>query len=102
MGENMCKQEDMSTMRELFSNCTAKYKAEYTMSLEEEEVQEVVCRLVENIVSRCGDVWRQCHSEEEVRRMKELHVETLVSKNRGTNVDIEQCSTVQQFRSQYD
>merc|ERR1719369_297235 len=72
-----------------------------SLSQGEEEVQEAVCRLVEKIVETCGDVWRQCHSAEEVERMKELHVESLVRNNRGTNVDLEKCGTVVQFRSQY-
>merc|ERR1719369_2634454 len=55
-----------------------------------EEVQELVCKLVENIVETCGDVWKQCHSAKEVGRMKELHVESLVRKNRGSTINIEQ------------
>merc|ERR1719483_117641 len=69
------------------------------VALEEEEVQRVTCRLVENIVETCGEEWRQCHGQEDVRRMKDMHVESLLSKNRGAVVDIEQCNTVKQFRS---
>jgi len=48
----------------------------------------------------CGDEWRQCHGEEEVRLIKEMQVESLLIKNRGTlPVDIEKCSTILQFRS---
>ena len=95
-----CDQEDKKKMQEKFSNCTTKYKTEYNMAvaLEEEEVQRVTCRLVENIVETCGEEWRQCHGLEDVRRMKDMHVESLLHKNRGAVVDIEQCDTVKQFR----
>ena len=98
--EVICQMEDQKKMQEKFSNCTAKYKTEYNMAvtLEEEEVQRVTCRLVENIVETCGEVWRQCHGLEDVRRMKDMHVESLLHKNRGAVVDIEQCDTVKQFR----
>merc|ERR1719483_63280 len=69
------------------------------VALEEKEVQRVTCRLVDNIVETCGEEWRQCHDQEDVRRMKDMHVESLLSKNRGAVVDIEQCDTIKQFRS---
>ena len=95
-----CGLEDQNIMQEMFSNCTQKYKTEYNMGVEveKEEVHRVTCRLVENIVETCGDEWRQCHGEEDVRRMKDMHVESLLHKNRGAVVDIEQCDTVMQFR----
>ena len=98
-----CGLEDQNKMQEMFSNCTQKYKTEYNMAVavKKEEVQRVTCRLVENIVETCGDEWRQCHGEEDVRRMKDMHVESLLHKNRGAVVDIEQCETVKQFRSDF-
>merc|ERR1712106_658796 len=71
------------------------------VSLKKEEVENVTCMLVENIVETCGDEWRQCHGVEDVRGMKDMHVESLLTKNRGAVVDIEQCSTVRQFRSHH-
>ena len=85
----------------MFSNCTKKYKAEYNIGVtnNKEKVLNLTCRLVDKIVVVCGDEWRQCHGEEEVRRMKEMQVESLLVKNRGAlPIDIEQCNTVQQFR----
>ena len=95
-----CGLEDLKKVQEMFSNCTTKYKTDYNMavSVKKEEAQKVTCRLVENIVETCGDEWRQCHGVEDVRRMKDMHVESLLTKNRGAVVDIEQCSTVKQFR----
>ena len=59
----------------------------------------MTCKLIDNLVVVCGDEWLECHGEEEVRRMKEMQVEYLIVKNRGADqVDIEQCTIVQQFR----
>ena len=94
-------QEELRRVQEMFSICTRKYKAEYKMELasNRKDVLGITCKLVENIVSVCGEEWRQCHTREEVRRMKDLQVENIIIKNRGQlPVDIEQCTTVQQFR----
>ena len=90
-----CGLEDLKKVQEMFSNCTTKYKTDYNMavSVKKEEAQKVTCRLVENIVETCGDEWRQCHGVEDVRMMKDMHVESLLLKNRGVVVDIEQSSS---------
>merc|ERR1719206_1590357 len=67
----------------------------------EESVLSVTCKLVDKLVNVCGDEWLECHGEEEVRRMKEMQLESFLIKNReALPVDIEKCSTVQQFRNQ--
>merc|ERR1719233_824356 len=66
-----------------------------------DSVLSITCKLVDKLVNVCGDEWLECHGEEEVRRMKELQVESFLLKNReALPVDIEKCSTVQQFRSE--
>jgi len=99
-----CGLEEMRRVQEMFTNCTKKYKAEYNMVVRnnKENVFSLTCELVDKIVVVCGDEWRQCHGEEEVRRMKEMQVEYLIVNNRGDDqVDIQQCDTVQQFRPHY-
>merc|ERR1719244_448169 len=66
-----------------------------------DSVLSITCKLVDKLVNVCGDEWLECHGEEEVRRMKELQVESFLNKNRDAlPVDIEKCDTVQQFRSE--
>ena len=95
-----CNMEDMKKVQEIFSNCTTQYKTEYNMvvTMKKEEVQKMTCKLVENIVETCGDEWRQCFGVEDVRRMKDMQVESLLHNNRGAAVDMEQCGTVRNFR----
>ena len=59
---------------------------------------EVTCRLVEYIVETCGDLWSKCHTEEDVRRMKDMQVESLLIKNREASIDIGQCPTAKKLR----
>merc|ERR1719431_514993 len=66
-----------------------------------DSVLSITCKLVDKLVNVCGDEWLECHGEEEVRRMKELQMESFLNKNRDAlPVDIEKCGTVQQFRSE--
>merc|ERR1719233_1254233 len=97
-----CELEELRRMKEVFTNCTKKYKAEYKQGLMDNtgSVLSITCKLIDNLVGVCGAEWLECHGEEEVRRMKEMQVEYLIVKNRGADqVDIEQCTTVQQFRN---
>jgi len=97
-----CNKEEKREMQSKFVNCTTGYKEEYSRKVEQLEAKvEVTCWLVENIVETCGDLWSNCHSKEEVRRMKDLHIESLLIKNKGASVDIEQCKTVKEFRHRH-
>ena len=94
-----CDEEKKRDMHTNFVKCTTSYKEEYSRNIEHlEAIEEVTCWLVENIVETCGDLWSHCHLQEEVRRMKDLHVESLLIKNKGASVDIEKCMTVKEFR----
>ena len=95
-----CTLEDQRRVQARFSNCTSEYKAEYSrvVGSNKEEVEKLTCQLVEDIVEVCGDEWRECHDEEDVRRMKDMHVESLLNKNRRARVDIELCQVVRLFR----
>ena len=95
-----CDREDLKRVQVIFTNCTIQYKTEYNLAvpMKKEEVQKMTCKLVENIVETCGDEWRQCFWVEDVRRMKDMQVESLLHKNRGAAVDMEQCGTVSHFR----
>merc|ERR1719206_695960 len=48
----------------------------------EDSVLSVTCKLVDKLVNVCGDEWLECHGEEEVRRMKEMQLESFLIKNR--------------------
>merc|ERR1712212_36023 len=98
-----CGVRDIKRVQEMFKNCTKTYKAEYNRDVmhNKDSVLSITCKLVDKLVNVCGDEWLECHGEEEVRRMKELQVESFLIKNReALPVDIEKCSTVKQFRSE--
>ena len=95
-----CKKNDKIQMKAEFKNCTSTYKEEYNLAMREDDIdeEEVTCRLVEYIVEKCGDLWSKCHTEEDVRRMKDMQVESLLIKNREALIDIEQCPTAKKIR----
>ena len=87
------------------------------MQEETADIAAVTCGLLDNMVTVCGEVWRQCHDLAQVimistllhvtrdtrhvlqvERMRGMFVESLVARNRGATVDIEQCESIIKFR----
>ena len=83
------------------------------------DIAAVTCGLLDNMVTVCGEVWRQCHDLAQVmvtrdtrdtcdtcdvlqvERMRGMFVESLVARNRGATVDIEQCESISKFRCSF-
>ena len=95
-----CEEEDKEGMMENFMNCTGEYKKEYNRMMTDEnvDVEKATCKLVNNLVDTCGELWGLCYSRKEVMRMKNMQVENMVRKNSGSQVDIEKCLAISQYR----
>ena len=93
-----CDLEDKQMVQAKFRDCTLHYKSEYdeAASMGHEEIEEMTltCWLVEKLVNTCGDLWARCYAQEDVEKMKGLHVESLLSKTRNASVDIGNCDTI--------
>lgn len=98
--QERCNEEEMSSMGSQWRDCVEKYKAEYdTANPEEQDDWEAAtCRLLHKLVEVCGNAWARCYSSEEVRERKDLHLNSMISNNNGSNVDMEVCPVVQFFR----
>eukprot|EP00091_Calanus_sinicus_P002428 TRINITY_DN12467_c0_g1_i4.p1 TRINITY_DN12467_c0_g1~~TRINITY_DN12467_c0_g1_i4.p1 ORF type:complete len:320 (+),score=76.99 TRINITY_DN12467_c0_g1_i4:137-961(+) len=95
-----CEERDREEMMKNFINCTGEHKNEYKqmMALENVDIEEVTCKLVNSLVTTCGELWNLCHSVEEVKRMKDMQVKEMITRNSDSGIDIEQCLTVAQYR----
>ena len=54
-----------------------------------------VCLLVTQILEDCGAVWASCHSKEELRVMKEQHLQALSNMYQG----VRECQGVQKYHT---
>ena len=80
-----CSVAEISVMQEEYNNCTL-------AGLEEEET----CLMLNTVIGECGDIWVRCHEEAEVRRMRDLHLDTII--RREGQGELEECDLVREFR----
>ena len=75
-----------------FRNCSRKNTEEHFNS----EMVDT-CGLVESVVVNCGEIWNRCHTSKEVRRMRDLHIESLV-RQYGELGELDDCELVKEYR----
>jgi len=80
-----CTVEEQREMQSKFSSCSRDVSS------------ASVCQLVQNVVDNCGEHWRDCHEDREVRQLKDLHIEEMV-RLYGRGQDLTYCPVVKEFR----
>ena len=45
--------------------------------------------MLNTVIGECGDIWLRCHQEAEVRRMRDVHLNTIIKRREG----LEECET---------
>lgn len=95
-----CDKEMIVMMHTRFGQCTAMYRQLYETALAEggQEIGMVTCELLDNMVTVCGEVWRQCHPANMVENMRTGFVEKLILSNKDATFDIEHCDSIQKYR----
>jgi len=98
-----CDENQKMEMKAKFSKCTTKYNKEYSETVSEglEDMEVVTCRLMDNMVTTCGEVWKSCHDVMEVERMRMMYVDALIRSNRDATFNIEQCHSVKKIREMH-
>ena len=91
-GEQECSVEEIKNMQGDFRNCSRRNTEEHFNS----EMVDT-CGLVESVVVNCGEIWNRCHTSKEVRRMRDLHIESLV-RQYGELGELDDCELVKEYR----
>ena len=81
-----CSVSEMALMQETYNTC----------SLAGLEVTEP-CLMLETVIGECGQIWTRCHEAMEVRRMRDLHLDTILMR-REDNSEYEECDVLREFR----
>merc|ERR1712012_1335706 len=66
------------------------------------DIASVTCQLLDNMVTVCGEVWRQCHSVDQVETMRTMFVEKLIMSNRDATFNIQECDSIRKFRARLE
>ena len=101
LSQKRCDMKLLKKMSDKFHNCTHYYKKIYQNNIltKGANIEVITCELVDNVVNDCSEIWRECHSVEEVKQIKIMQVEALVEKNRNVFDMIQFCSSIQTYRS---
>jgi len=91
-----CTKEETTDMQTLFTDCTGRMTTDYHNSLETIDKKEATCELITNIISDCSQIWEECHSEDDIRKMKNMQFEALVGQYNRT-VELRSCEFVEQY-----
>ena len=81
-----CSVLQLRTMQIDYDNCTVT-----AMEIEDP------CDMLEAVIDDCGDVWTRCHNEAEIQRMRDLHLNTFLSRNEDRSV-FDNCSIVMEYQ----
>jgi len=90
-----CEEEALQEMQADFNNCAVELSYKFEAEGEGENVEEALCQLISETVGRCGEIWERCHSEEEVRRLKDTQLEALMLQHNEVSQD--NCKVVVEY-----
>lgn len=98
----MCNDDQQKQMTEEFQECLNKYTKEHHESSGKaetsEQYQKFTCKLLSDTVE-CGDLWKRCHSEEEVRNIQDTHIQARIGQFRDNRegIDVLKCPVVEEY-----
>ena len=60
--------------------------------------QKFTCKLLSDTVE-CGELWKRCHSDEEVRNIQDTHIQARIGQFRDNNegIDVLKCPVVEEY-----
>ena len=56
------------------------------------------CDMLEAVIDMCGDIWTRCHNDAEIQRMRDLHLNTFLSRNEDRSM-FGNCSIVKEYQT---
>jgi len=104
-GRGDCTDLEHHQMQKRFTDCSTRYRDEHFETTEvvstDIDLQGATCLLFSQVVDRCGEIWKKCNDDEEIRRMKDFNIEALVDQysDVGEGVNVEHCAVVREYRN---
>jgi len=97
-----CNEDQQKQMTSEFTECLNKYTKEHHESSGKaetpEQYQTYTCKLLSDTVE-CGELWKRCHSDEEVRNIQDTHIQARIGQFRDNNegIDVFKCPVVEEY-----
>jgi hypothetical protein len=88
-GGEPCTEAEHRRMQERFTACR---------SSRQQRGGADICAQLELVVRGCGEVWLDCHTPQEIRRLESMHVEHLREQWKEREEELLSCPLYQQIR----
>merc|ERR1712130_663087 len=98
-GGKECTESEMQDLQAEYSQCAA--QMEYQFEERKDDSEDITddesggCILVSRTVLECGNAWQKCYTQEEVQRMQDMQVESLLAQHR--TLPLFRCSIVSEY-----
>merc|ERR1712130_132084 len=98
-GGKECTESEMQDLQAEYSQCAV--QMEYQFEERKDDSDDITddesggCILVSRTVLECGNAWQKCYTEEEVQRMQDMQVESLLAQHR--TLPLSRCSIVSEY-----
>jgi len=90
-----CEESGLQTMQSDFNNCAVELSYKFEAEREGENEEDALCQLISETVGECGQIWQRCHSQDEVRRLKDTQLEALMLQH--SEVSQDKCQVVVEY-----
>jgi len=95
-----CTQDENNRMQTQFTECSGRVTTAYQKSMEEGDKEGATCNLFTNLLKDCGALWELCHSEDDIRKMKDMQLEALLGQYVDSGmVTLQDCAVVNEYWS---
>ena len=106
-GRRECSQQQNANMQIKFNECATKLDHAHFEARDSidtpEDLEAATCKLLSETIEDCGKVWKQCHGEEDMRKMKDMHIIHLIHQysnkdEEDLGINVNQCEVVREYR----
>ena len=88
----VCSVSQHMDMQVDFLNCSRGYTEEHFITEERD-----LCEMVNSVVEQCGELWQRCYTNQEVGRIRDLHIEDMVMQY-GVEGELDSCDFIKKYR----
>jgi len=98
-GEEDCSDSEIQELQAEYNKCAVQMEYQFEERNDDSEDntddESGGCTLVSRTVQDCGKAWKKCYSLEEVQRMQDMQIESLLAQHRS--LPLSQCSLVEEY-----
>jgi len=94
-----CSDSEMQETNSEFNQCAVQLEYQFEerkdAAQDDTGVETAACSLVSQTVTVCGKAWTKCYTDEEVQRLHDMHLESLLAQH--SSLSLSGCSLVEEY-----